>query len=99
MQILILTQGLLGYEADVASEQRDPLMVTGMTFPAGAVFPPATVRIAEPMAFPAFAMTIVVAVIAVETASAKPLLLIIPTSGADKDHVTVDVISVVELSE
>ena len=89
----------MGYETDVTGEQREPLTVTGMTLTAGAVFPPVTVRIAEPMVFPAFAMTIVVAVIAVETASAKPLLLIIPTSGADKDQVTVDVISVVELSE
>ncbi len=80
-------------------EQSDPFTVIGSTLLAGAVLPaPVTARTAEPRAFPDLAIIMVVAVLAVETAVAKPLPTIVATPGADEVQVT-DVMFVVELSE
>jgi hypothetical protein len=64
----------------------------------GGAFPPVTVRMAEPVVFPDLAMIIVVVVVAVETATAKPLLSIVATSR-DEVQITDDVRFVVELFE
>jgi hypothetical protein len=83
----------------VLAEQSDPFTVMGTTLLAGAELPPVTVRMAEPVVFPDLAMIIVVFVVAVETAVAKPLLFSVATSGADDVQVTDAMRSVVELLE
>jgi hypothetical protein len=82
----------------VLAEQSEPFTVIGSTLLVGTPLTPVTVRTAEPVAFPDLAMIIVVAVVAVETAVAKPLLSIIATSG-DEVQVTDDVRFVLELFE
>jgi len=82
-----LTQGLLRYPADVLGEQSEPFTVIGNTLLATAAGPPVTVRMAELETLPDLAIINVVAVVAVETAVAKPVVLIIATSVADEVQV------------
>ena len=72
-------------------EQSEPFTVIGITLLAAAVAPPVTVRRAEPETLPDLAIMNVLAVVAVETAVARPLASITATSAADDVHITDDV--------